>query len=100
MYSTIPQPYNACAAPQPAAALRTRKHSCPGDRVMDEPLQGRQKVKRFLIWTCTWLQGFNWECAHRKEPAWYRVLASRAPEMKAAGITAVWLPPTQRICQH
>ena len=49
--------------------------------------------KHVLTWACTSLQGFNWECAHRKEPAWYRVLASRAPEMKAAGITAVWLPP-------
>ena len=39
------------------------------------------------------LQGFNWECSHRKDPAWYSVLASRAHEMKAAGITAVWLPP-------
>ena len=38
-------------------------------------------------------QGFNWECSHRKDPAWYRVLAGRAHEMKAAGITAVWLPP-------
>ena len=39
------------------------------------------------------LQGFNWECSHRKDPAWYTVLASRAHEMKDAGITAVWLPP-------
>ncbi len=39
------------------------------------------------------MQGFNWECSHRRDPAWYSVLASRAHEMKDAGITAVWLPP-------
>lgn len=38
-------------------------------------------------------QGFNWECAQRQHPAWYTVLAGRAVEMQAAGITAVWLPP-------
>ncbi|KAK9822846.1 hypothetical protein WJX81_002820 [Elliptochloris bilobata] len=39
------------------------------------------------------LQGFNWECAQRPQPPWYAVLAGRAEEMAAAGITAVWLPP-------
>ncbi|CAL8471337.1 g10879 [Coccomyxa elongata] len=39
------------------------------------------------------LQGFNWECSQRASPAWYAVLAGRAVEMRAAGITAVWLPP-------
>ena len=39
------------------------------------------------------MQGFNWECSRRRDPAWYSVLASRAHEMKDAGITAVWLPP-------
>ena len=42
---------------------------------------------------CVTPQGFNWECAHRPQPAWYAVLAGRAAEMGAAGITAVWLPP-------
>ena len=40
-----------------------------------------------------YVQGFNWECAQRASPAWYAVLAGRAVEMRAAGITAVWLPP-------
>jgi hypothetical protein len=42
-----------------------------------------------------WLraQGFNWECAQRPLPPWYAVLAGRAAEIAAAGITAVWLPP-------
>ena len=44
-----------------------------------------------LVQVCA--QGFNWECSQRKDPAWYGILASRAAEMKAAGITAVWLPP-------
>ena len=42
---------------------------------------------------CSCLQGFNWECAQRASPAWYAVLAGRAVEMRAAGITAIWLPP-------
>eukprot|EP00877_Chromochloris_zofingiensis_P005318 jgi/Chrzof1/14788/Cz09g16070.t1 len=37
------------------------------------------------------LQGFGW-CSH-KQPGWYNILKSKIPEMKAAGITHLWLPP-------
>ena len=37
------------------------------------------------------LQGFNWE-SHRGA-SWYATIKEQAPQMAAAGFSAIWLPP-------
>ncbi|CAL5228346.1 g11459 [Coccomyxa viridis] len=74
-----------------ASRSSSQCETLPENAILDTPpghVSGGPMGNREVL-----LQGFNWECSHRRDPAWYSVLASRAHEMKDAGITAVWLPP-------
>ncbi|KAG2489176.1 hypothetical protein HYH03_012402 [Edaphochlamys debaryana] len=37
------------------------------------------------------VQGFSWDSCFKRE--WYRVVETKIPEMRAAGVTHIWLPP-------
>src|ERR1700679_2831959 len=41
------------------------------------------------------LQAFYWNCpsAENQQGAWWKFLQSKLPAVKAAGFTAMWLPP-------
>lgn len=42
------------------------------------------------------LQGFYWETGTPAEGSWWRHLAHHGPEMRNAGVTAIWIPGPQK----
>jgi alpha-amylase len=44
------------------------------------------------------MQAFYWDCPGRegRDGAWWEHVASKVPEMEAAGFTALWLPPVSK----
>lgn len=43
--------------------------------------------------TAILMEGFHWDSTNYSSPDWYSIMAGKAADMKALGITHVWFPP-------